>query len=83
VFTCDPAARQIVRHAKDASLTVVRVVPSPGPAPSGLSWDGEHLWSGDAVTRQAYQHQDDEALTVKAAYPLPGHRPLGLSARKV
>ena len=37
------------------SYVIVNSIPSPGPGPQGLAWDGEHLWVNDDSTDTIYK----------------------------
>lgn len=77
VYTADSWAHVLRMHRMDDHLSVQFTVPSPGPAPCSLFWDGKYLWSCDLTTGKIYQHQADERLTVVASYTSPGKAPIG------
>ncbi len=76
VYTSDSWAHVLRKHRLDDHLSVVFTVPSPGPAPCSLFWDGKYLWSCDLTTGKIYQHQADDRLTVVATYSSPGKAPV-------
>lgn len=65
------------RHRWDDALSEVAAVAAPGPAPSGLAWDGENLWSCDSYTGKIYQH--DARLEAKSEFASPAQKPVGLA----
>ncbi|HRY28424.1 MAG TPA: hypothetical protein P5079_00140 [Elusimicrobiota bacterium] len=65
------------RHRLDDALSSVALVPSPGPSPSGLAWDGAALWSCDSYTGKIYEH--DARLGVKNIFDGPAAKPVGLA----
>jgi CheY-like chemotaxis protein len=77
IYTCDPWKKTIQKRRMDETLSVISEVPSPGPNPSGLYWDGRTLWSCDSTKGRFYQHEP-ETLAVVATYPSPGKAPIGL-----
>jgi CheY-like chemotaxis protein len=77
VYTADSWAHVLRKHRMDDHLSVVFTVPSPGPSPCSLFWDGKYLWSCDLSTGKIYQHQADDRLTVVASYLSPGKAPVG------
>jgi CheY-like chemotaxis protein len=72
IYTADSWAHVLRKHRLDDHLSVLFTVPSPGPAPCSLFWDGKYLWSCDLSTGKIYQHQADDQLTVVASYNSPG-----------
>lgn len=78
VYTADSWGHVLRKHRKDDHLTVDFSVPSPGPAPCSLFWDGKYLWSCDLTTGKIYQHQADNRLTVVASFNSPGKAPIGM-----
>ncbi len=77
VYTADSWGHVIRKHRLDDHLSILFTVPSPGPAPCSLFWDGKYLWSCDLTTGKIYQHQADDRLTVVATYASPGKAPVG------
>ncbi len=65
------------QHNNDKKLSVTASVRAPGPSPSGLSWDGDNLWSCDAGTGKIYQHAKD--MTVIDSFSSPAAIPAGLA----
>jgi hypothetical protein len=57
---------------------VVKNISSPGPAPTGLAYDGLYLWLADRLTDSLYaiEPASGEVAKVLAA---PGFVPLGLT----
>jgi DNA-binding response OmpR family regulator len=76
VYTASSDGR-IRRHRQDDTFTVVASVEGPGPAVSGLAWDGESLWSCDSFTGKIYEY--DARMAVKNVHPSPAEKPLGLA----
>ena len=56
---------------------VVLQFPAPGPSPSGLAWDGQHLWLADESTDTVYK-LDPANGKVLASFKAPGTEPRGL-----
>jgi len=77
VYTADSWAHVLRKHRLDDHLSILLTVPSPGPSPCSLFWDGRYLWSCDLTTGRIYQHQADDRLTVVASYASPGKAPVG------
>jgi len=77
VYTADSWAHVLRKHRLDDHLSVLFTVPSPGPSPCSLFWDGKYLWSCDLTTGKIYQHQADDRLTVVASFTSPGKAPVG------
>lgn len=78
LYLADSWKRVVQRRRLDAGLTLVETIPSPGPSPSGLFWDGRYLWSSDSSNQRFYQHDLDRELTVLASYKTPGRTPAGV-----
>ncbi len=51
---------------------------SPGPCPTGLTFDGKYLWNCDRKTDMIYKIDPKDGRTVDSL-PSPGYRPLGLT----
>ena len=51
--------------------------PSPASSPSGLAWDGTHLWVADDGTNMVYK-VDPADGTVRSSFKSPGSQPRGL-----
>ena len=77
IFTADSWAHVLRKHRLDDHLSILFTVPSPGPSPCSLFWDGRYLWSCDLTTGKIYQHQADDRLTVVASFESPGKAPVG------
>lgn len=60
-------------------IRVIERYKSPGPHPSGLTWDGNNLWSCDLETDMIYKHNMDSILSVQESYKSPGDMPGGLA----
>jgi hypothetical protein len=78
VYLTDSWARVIMKRKLDGRLTLASSVPSPGPKPAGLFFDGRYLWSSDMATGRIYQHELDESLTVLGSFPAAGKSPVAL-----
>jgi PKD repeat protein len=50
---------------------VVASIPSPGPDPAGLAYDGASLWVSDATSKQIYKLRPSDGLLL-AAFDAPG-----------
>ncbi|MBU0507794.1 transglutaminase [bacterium] len=57
---------------------VVARIPTPASAPTGLAFDGTHLWIADRLTDTLYAI-DRQSGQVARALPAPGFVPLGLT----
>ncbi len=53
-------------------------VPTPGPCPTGLTFDGKHLWIADRFTDSLYA-VDPKSGNVAKTIPAPGFVTLGLT----
>ncbi len=64
-------------HQRGVGLPTFQTVAAPGTSPSGLAWDGSHLWTVDSQTHLLYKHGQDLRVidTVKCIFP----KPAGLS----
>ena len=51
--------------------------PSPGTSPSGLAWDGTHLWLADDGTDKIYKLDPSDG-SVLSSFESPGSQPCGL-----
>ncbi len=69
LFVVDSASKQLQRRAMDATLTLLAAKEAPADAPSGLHYDGKHLWSADKAAHRLYQH-DASSLEVLESYSL-------------
>lgn len=77
IYLADPWTHRIERRRRDDALSLESSVPSPGPSPSALFFDGTYLWSADKEERKIYKHTLDEALSVRETYSVD-HAPGGL-----
>jgi len=57
---------------------VMKVIKTPGPCPTGLAFDGKHLWLADNFTDTIYKI-DTETGKVLSGFESPGHHPEGLA----
>jgi len=57
---------------------IILQFPSPGSSPSGLAWDGSHLWMADDGTDTVYK-LDPSNGSVLASFKSPGSAPRGLA----
>ncbi|HDQ44743.1 MAG TPA: transglutaminase [bacterium] len=57
---------------------VIRSFPSPSPAPTGLTFDGKHLWMADHRTDRLTAIDPETGETVREI-PSPGFWPMGLA----
>lgn len=78
LYVADSWKKTIERRRLDPGLTLIESIPSPGPSPSGLYWDGRYLWTSDSSTSRFYQHDLDRHLSVLASYKAPGKSPSGM-----
>lgn len=51
---------------------------SPGPFPTGLTWDGDYLWVADYQTERIYR-VDSKTGRADRSFDTPGHDPEGLA----
>lgn len=60
-------------HQRAVGLPTLVVKPAPGSNPTGLAWDGSHLWSLDGQTGLLYKHGVDLQVleSVKSLLPQP------------
>ncbi len=77
LYLADPWTRRIERRRLDDTLTLEASVPSPGPSPSALHFDGKYLWSTDKDERRIYRHTLNDELTVTKTFEV-GHAPSGI-----
>ncbi|MGQ9560743.1 MAG: transglutaminase domain-containing protein [Candidatus Oleimicrobiaceae bacterium] len=56
---------------------VVTSFPTPGPCPTGLTWDGKHLWLADRKTDTIYKLSSEGKIL--GTIPAPGYWPIGLA----
>ena len=57
---------------------VVKEIPSPGPCPTGMTFDGSHLWIADRKADQLYRIDPEDGAIV-SHIPSPGFWPMGLA----
>ena len=57
---------------------VVSKIPSPGPCPTGMTFDGKHLWVADRKADQLYR-VDPKDGAILSQIPSPGFWPMGLA----
>ena len=67
-----------VAAAKGVPGTVLRHLPLTMKTPTGLAWDGQHLWVADLDTARLYE-LDPADGTVLASLDAPGYQPMGLT----
>lgn len=67
-----------VRAAGPSGPQVVLSLTSPTPDPTGLAWDGEHLWLADAEGAKIYK-LDPQSGEVLSSFDAPGEFPVGLA----
>jgi len=61
----------------DFSLDVIDSMPSPGPNPSGLAFDGTYLWHADATEDKIYKL--DTSGNIVDSFDSPDDNPKGLT----
>ncbi|MDI6780368.1 MAG: transglutaminase domain-containing protein [Bacteroidota bacterium] len=57
---------------------VLKVIKTPGPLPTGLTYDGKNLWLADAYTDKIYKI-NPETREVISSFDSPGYHPEGLT----
>lgn len=64
---------KIRSHQRAVGLPTLQAKQAPGPNPTGLAWDGSHVWSIDGQTGMIYKHgMDLQALeSIKSLLPQP------------
>jgi DNA-binding response OmpR family regulator len=72
------ASGTIVRHMKDAKLSVVERYRDVAPQTVGLAFDGLYLWTSDVKQRRLRKRLLDSTLSVVASYEYPGVEPTAL-----
>lgn len=58
-------------------LNLIAIYPAPGPRPSGITWDGSHIWSCDQEKNRIYKH--DASMNVVWSFKSPAESPAGLA----
>ena len=53
----------------DELLSVAETYDTPSPAPTGITWDGNNIWSCDSLGR-LYKHNMDASLSVASMYDI-------------
>ncbi|MDE2510177.1 MAG: PQQ-binding-like beta-propeller repeat protein [Elusimicrobia bacterium] len=69
LWTLDAAQPRLIRESSTAPEKIMAARPSPGPAPAALAFDGEAVWSYDAVDRAVTRHGGDDAPVQSYALP--------------
>ncbi|MFH1842909.1 MAG: transglutaminase domain-containing protein [bacterium] len=72
------SATSIATTAVAAPGCLLASFATPGPAPTGLAFDGESLWLADRLTDTLYAI-DPESGAVRRELPAPGFMPRGLT----
>lgn len=72
------ASGTIVRHMKDAKLSVVERYRDAAPQTVSLVFDGLYLWTSDAKQRRLRKRLLDASLSVLASFEYPGAEPTAL-----
>lgn len=57
---------------------IQKTIQAPGPCPTGLAFDGTHLWLAEDSTDRIYKI-DPETGNVISSFGTPGHHPEGLA----
>lgn len=57
---------------------ILKVIKTPGPCPTGLTFDGKNLWLADSYTDIIYQISPETGVVLKS-FESPGHHPEGLA----
>jgi sugar lactone lactonase YvrE len=57
---------------------IIKVVKTPGPCPTGLTFDGQNLWLADIYTDKIYNINPENGKVIKS-FDSPGHKPEGLA----
>ncbi len=71
LWILDIAQLRIIRqspHDKEGIMSVK----TPGPAPSGMAFDGVNLWTFDSSTKLLYRFALNPASGIESSYALPG-----------
>ena len=67
-----------VRSSCAAIGSVVGEIPSPGSGPTGVAWDGTHLWNADQAADRIYKLDPSDGSVVDS-FSSPGGFPWGLA----
>lgn len=59
-------------------VSVERSFPTPGPSPSGMTWDGKYLWIADMKVHKIFKVSPKDG-SIKSSIPSPGLWPVGLA----
>ncbi len=60
----------VAQDRKKLNTRIISSLPSPGPSPQGLAWDGANLWVVDDSTRMVYKVDPSNGSIVNSfAYP--------------
>lgn len=57
---------------------ILKLIKTPGPCPTGLTFDGKNLWLADNFTDKIYQIDPESGKVIKS-FDSPGHHPEGLA----
>jgi hypothetical protein len=57
---------------------IQKVIKTPGPCPTGLTFDGKNLWLADNFTDKIYKISPESGKVLKS-FDSPGHHPEGLA----
>lgn len=57
---------------------IQKVIKTPGPCPTGLTFDGKNLWLADNFTDKIYKISPESGKVLKT-FDSPGHHPEGLA----
>jgi hypothetical protein len=67
-----------IQETPTLTYQIVSTIPTPGPSPKGLAWDGSHLWVADDSTDTIYRINPADGRIV-STIPSPGGRPWGIA----
>ena len=56
LWIADLRSRHLIKCARDSSFSYIEEYSLPGPSPTGIAWDGTHLWTCDDYTGKIYKH---------------------------
>ena len=57
---------------------VLKTIQTPGPCPTGLAWDGSHLWVADSYEDKIFEIEPATGKVIKS-FDSPGYNPEGLA----